>query len=120
MELHWDPLRKRNRGLGENLQYISAKVHEVTNLEESIIFYRDILRFKLLEKDETSAKFDCKNMLLHIKLGIPITFSGENLIVSHVSVDVDDIEKGFDYLYTQGVRTGVTPLFQQNCNCRAP
>ena len=68
--VHWDPLREpRARGLGSNLQHISCKTYHVSSLRGSIEFYRRILRFKILEQDETSASatLDCKNMVITIK-----------------------------------------------------
>ena len=106
--LHWDPDIKRTRGLGENLQNISCKTFFVSNLKESLYFYHKVLRFNILEKNDTSATLDCNNMVITIRVGTPITFSGDNLIVSHVSVDVIDVEKAFDYLHVVDVSTTYT------------
>ena len=62
------------------------------------------MKFDLLEIVEgISAVFDAKNLLLELKVGNPIVFSAENLIVGHVSVDVPDSKEAFDYLTREQV-----------------
>lgn len=110
-DCHWDPIKVRTRGLGENLLYVTRRTYEVSDLNASLRFFHKILHFRIVELDETSATLDCKNMLLTIKVGTPVTYSGDNLIVNHLSVDVEDVEKAFDYLHRVDVSKGKSCSF---------
>jgi len=104
-DLHWNPNLPRH-GLGDNLTHIRHSTFFVSDLQKSIQFYSNIMKLNLLsvKDDGTSAIFDAKNMVLEIKVGTPTAFIGENLIVQHLSFDVPDSQKAFDYLTQKKVR----------------
>ena len=103
-DLHWNSNLPRNGPLADNLTHTTHSTFFVSNLQQSVDFYSKIMKFDLLEIVEgISAVFDAKNLLLELKVGNPIVFSAENLIVGHVSVDVPDSKEAFDYLTREQV-----------------
>ena len=103
--LHWNPNFPRH-GIGQNLSHIRHSTFFVSDLQRSVDFYSNIMKFKVLTTDEEngSATLSMKNMVLELKVGATTAFAGENLIVGHVSVDVPDSKLAFDYLTQKKVR----------------
>ena len=117
MKLHWNVDNKRTRGLGENLSHVYGKSMFVSNLEQSLQFYEEILGLQIIERSDTSAKVDAKNMIFELRVGTPITFSGENLIVSHISIDVMNVQNAFDHLHFLNVSADFTLSWYIRCVC---
>ena len=97
--LLWDPNDVQRNSIGERITRLSKHTIFVSDLATSVAFYSRLLRLEMLEmKNEKYAIFNVKNMLLELKVGEPVTYSGENLIVGHVSIDVPDAKEAYDYL----------------------
>ena len=103
--LHWNPKIARH-GIGQNLTHIRHSTFFVSDLQKSVDFYSNIMKFKVLtmDKENGSATLSMKNMVLELKVGATTAFAGENLIVGHISVDVPDSKLAFDYLTQKKVR----------------
>ena len=94
----------RNGPLTDNLTHTTHSTFFLSNLQQSEDFYSKIMKFDLLEIVEgISAGFDAKKLLLELKVGNPIVFSAENLIIGHVSVAVPDPKEAFNYMTQEKV-----------------
>lgn len=102
-DLHWDTTVPRE-GLGENLKRIQRVAFAVKDIDRSIEFYTNIIKLKVAYRSESFCILNANNTELELRIGTPNIFGGENLIVSHVSIDVQDHQAAFQYLTDMKVR----------------
>lgn len=93
--LHWDPNREK-RGLGKYVHKANHIAIIVSDVGRSTRFYSDVMGFQQLRRpnfDKHGAWFTMGNVELHLIKGKPLVPSGDDLIVGHISVEVEDIGK---------------------------
>lgn len=91
--LHWDPNRQK-RGLGKYLYKANHIAIIVSDVGRSARFYSDIMGFQQLRRpnfDKHGAWFTMGNVELHLIKGKPLVHSGDDLIVSHISIETFEI-----------------------------
>ena len=94
VDLHWDENVPRE-GLGENLKRIQRATFAVKDIDRSIEFYTNIINLKVTYRSDSVCILNANSTELELKTGTPNIFGGENLIVSHVSIDVQDHQAAF-------------------------
>lgn len=85
-----------SRGLGPFIGKANHIALIVSDVGKSAKFYAEVLGFKQVPRpnfDEHGAWFTMGNLELHLIKGIPIVHSGDDLIVGHISLETEHIEK---------------------------
>ena len=94
-KLHWDRKRER-RGLGELIYKANHITLTVSDVGKSLAFYRDVLGLQQIRRpnlEKHGAWLTMGNLELHLVEGKPVVPSGNDLIVSHISLETYDIDK---------------------------
>jgi catechol 2,3-dioxygenase-like lactoylglutathione lyase family enzyme len=97
---HWLPGVER-RGLGELVLCVNHIAMIVSDVGRSTAFYTDVLGLQQIKRpnfDRHGAWLTAGNVEIHLIKGIPLVHTGENLIVSHIAMDVKDPELAFQRL----------------------
>ena len=100
MQLHWLPGIPR-RGLGDLILSVNHIAIIVSDVGRSTAFYTDILGLQQIHRpnfDRHGAWLTMGNVELHLIKGEPMVHTGDNLIVSHIAIDVLDPQEAFDRL----------------------
>lgn len=100
MQLHWLPGVER-RGLAELVQMVNHIALIVSDVGRSVSFYADVLGCQQINRpnfDRHGAWFTLGNVELHLIKGVPLVHTGNNLIVSHIAIDVTDAAEAFERL----------------------
>lgn len=100
MQLHWIPGVPR-RGLGDLIVSVNHIAIIVSDVGRSTAFYTDILGLQQIHRpnfDRHGAWLTMGNVELHLIKGEPVVHAGDNLIVSHIAIDVLDPQEAFDRL----------------------
>jgi len=94
-KLHWNPNIER-KGLGTLLKKVNHVAIIVSDVGRSLAFYVQILGFQQIRRpnfDRYGAWLTMGNIELHLIKGTPLVFTGDNLIVGHISVETDNTEE---------------------------
>lgn len=93
--LHWDPNLKRH-GLSKYIRKVNHVALIVSDVSRSARFYSKVMGFQQIRRpnfDKHGAWFTMGNIELHLIKGKPVVESGDDLIVNHISLETNDIEK---------------------------
>jgi len=105
-------MKPENRaGVGPYLGRVNHIALIVSDVGRSVEFYTTVLGLPQIKRpnfDRHGAWFTFGNVELHLIKGQPIVHDGTNLIVGHISVESDDIEKVHQKLMELGIK------FEQN------
>jgi catechol 2,3-dioxygenase-like lactoylglutathione lyase family enzyme len=97
---HWLPGVER-RGLGDLVLCVNHIAMIVSDVGRSTAFYTDVLGLQQIKRpnfDRHGAWLTAGNVEIHLIKGIPLVHTGENLIVSHIAMDVKDPVLAFQRL----------------------
>jgi len=95
IDLHWDYTIPR-RGLGDLLTVANHIAITVSDVGRALWFYSDIIGFQQIRRpnfDRHGAWLTMGNIELHLILGKPMVHSGDDLIVSHISIETNNIQE---------------------------
>lgn len=87
--LHWNPNKER-RGIGDLVKQLNHVALIVSDVGRSLAFYVEILGLQQIQRpnfDRHGAWLTLGNTELHLIKGVPVVHSGEDLIVSHMSLE---------------------------------
>jgi catechol 2,3-dioxygenase-like lactoylglutathione lyase family enzyme len=93
MKLHWKSDQER-RGIGRGISCANHIAITVSDVGNSVSFYSHVLGLQQLERpnfDRHGAWFTLGNVELHLIKGMPRVADGDDLIVSHVALESDDV-----------------------------
>ncbi|KAK3260723.1 hypothetical protein CYMTET_30334 [Cymbomonas tetramitiformis] len=89
--LHWTG-NPRDAVLGDLLHRANHYAITVSDVNESLYFYRDVLGMEQVKRpnfDRFGAWLTCGNLEVHLIKGDPVVPTGDHLVVGHLSVEVD-------------------------------
>jgi len=95
MEMHWNEKIPRI-GLGSLIKAANHIAITVADVGNSLWFYSEVMGFQQIRRpnfDRHGAWLTIGNIELHLILGNPMVHSGDDLIVSHLSVETTDIKE---------------------------
>ena len=94
MKLHWKSDQER-RGIGQGVSMANHIAITVSDVGASATFYSHVLGLQQIERpnfDRHGAWFTLGNVELHLIKGIPRVADGDDLIVSHIALESDDVD----------------------------
>lgn len=104
--LHWAPGRER-RGLGQVVHKMNHIAIIVSDVGRSAAFYSQVMGFQQIRRpdfDRYGAWFTMGNVELHLIKGEPLVHDGKDLIVGHISIETEDIDKVPEILQRMGIK----------------
>jgi len=104
--LHWDPSVPRS-GLGELIKRANHYAIVVKDVAASLRFYKDVLGLQQIKRpnfDRHGAWLTAGNIEVHLIKGEPAIHKGDNLVVSHLSLETDHVDKVLDLLKKMGIQ----------------
>lgn len=87
---------REKRGLGSYVHQVNHIALIVSDVGKSAEFYSNVMGFRQIRRpnfDAHGAWFTRGNIELHLIKGIPTVSSGDDLIVNHISIETEDIDK---------------------------
>jgi Ca2+-binding EF-hand superfamily protein/catechol 2,3-dioxygenase-like lactoylglutathione lyase family enzyme len=104
--LHWDPSVPRS-GLGTLIKRANHYAIVVKDVAASLRFYKDVLGLQQIKRpnfDRHGAWLTAGNIEVHLIKGEPAVHKGDNLVVSHLSLETDHVDKVLDLLKKMGIQ----------------
>ncbi len=104
--LHWKPNIQR-KGLGTLIKKCNHIAIIVADIGISMAFYVDVMGFQLIKRpnfDRVGCWLTMGNLELHLIKGTPIVHKEDNLIVSHIALEVVDTRKALKRLNNLGIQ----------------
>lgn len=98
--LHFRPFHER-RGIGPRILNAAHMAITCTDVGVSAAFYSDVLGLPQIERpnfDRMGAWFTVGNLELHLIKGQAFVPTGEDLIVPHLAIETDSVEKCIERL----------------------
>ena len=94
IKLHWKADQER-RGIGRGVSMANHIAITVSDVGASANFYSHILGLQQIERpnfDRHGAWFTLGNIEMHLIKGIPRVADGDDLIVSHIALESEDVD----------------------------
>jgi catechol 2,3-dioxygenase-like lactoylglutathione lyase family enzyme len=94
MKLHWKADQER-RGIGRGVSMANHIAITVSDVGASANFYSHVLGLQQIERpnfDRHGAWFTLGNIEMHLIKGMPRVADGDDLIVSHIALESEDVD----------------------------
>ena len=104
-KLHWRNDIPRH-GLGDLIKRVNHYAIAVSDVKASLHFYKDIIGLQTIRRpnfDRHGAWLTMGNIELHLVKGIPAVHKGDNLIVSHISLETYNVKEALLRLKKMGI-----------------